>query len=82
MNLSYEEAVDIIRDYIDNTFERYDVLDDSYNMEIVRCEMGIEDLARGYQKLLAFDPEEFVKDVDRPALWYSHACGLICDLYS
>lgn len=82
MNISYNEAVDIIRDYIDNPFERYDVLDDSDDMEIMRCEIEIEGRARGYHAMFAFDPEEFIKDVDRPALWYSHAYGIICDLRS
>lgn len=45
----------------------------------MKQEDKIEQLARDCQFELGFDLEQFVKDVDMPEIWYSHAYGVICD---
>lgn len=81
MDITYNEAIEIIRDYIDHPIERFDVPNDWDEMDLMRCEMEIEGRARGYQQMLACDPEKFVEDVNRSELWYSFSYGIGCDLH-
>lgn len=80
MDITYNEAVEIVRDYVDNFYERFDIPSDYDDMDVMRCEMEIENMMRAFQLMFACDPEQFVADIKRPALWYSFSYGICCDL--